>query len=340
MRVPKRLWLTAALGAVAARRLLTPLYDLQGRRVLITGGSRGLGLALAEEFLKRGARVTLLARTAEDLQRAQAHLAAGERVHTVTGDVTAAADVERAVQETVRAHGGMDVLVHNAGIIQLGPLANMTEADFRLVMEVNAMAPLRLVRAALPHLRGGGRVVIVSSLGGKVAIPHLGPYSMSKFASAGLGQALRTELAREGVTVSTVMPGLIRTGSPLNAPVKGQHSREYALFATMATLPVLSINTGEAARRIVNALVRGNAETMVGGPAWVLRMAQAVAPQLTADLLALGNRLLPAPGPTNETRVGREVEGTITQANPMKRAAEDRFNQREAHGHGPQGLPN
>lgn len=142
-----------------------------------------------------------------------------------------------------------------------------------------------------------------------MAVPHLAPYSVSKFASAGLGQALRSELAREGITVTTVLPGLMRTGSPMNASVKGRHAQEYAWFATADSLPVVSLDAREAARRIVNALVRGDAETMVGGPAWLLRVGQALAPQLTADLMVLTNRLLPAPAGADVTRAGRDVEG-------------------------------
>ena len=166
MRLPKRLLLTAAVGAVAARRVLRAPYDLTGRAALVTGGSRGLGLALARELLDRGANVTLMARTAADLDRARARLNAGTRVQVVVGDVTSEADLDRAVQETVRAHGALDVVVSNAGVIQVGPLADMTEADFRSILEVNALAPLRLTLAARPHLRGGGRVLIVSSVGG------------------------------------------------------------------------------------------------------------------------------------------------------------------------------
>ena len=328
MRVPKRLLLATAVLALALRRQATPAYDLTGKSVLITGGSRGLGLALAAEFLARGARVTLLARTAADLDRAAAQLAAGARVQTVTGDVTREADLHRAVAEAVRVHGRLDVLVNNAGLIQTGPLANMTEADFRDILEVNAFAPLRLTRAALPELRRRrGRVLMVSSVGGKVAVPHLAPYSVSKFALTGLGQAFRAELAREGVTVTTVCPTVMRTGSPRQAQIKGQHRREYALFATVDNLPFLSLDAEVAARRMVDAVVRGDAEAMIGGPAWLLKYAQALAPQLTADVLALGNRLLPGPTPGDRAVPGRAAEGPLTRANPIKRAAEHEFNE-------------
>jgi NAD(P)-dependent dehydrogenase (short-subunit alcohol dehydrogenase family) len=187
---------------------------------------------------------------------------------------------------------------------------------------------LKMTRAALPLLRAvRGRVLLVASVGGKVGIPHLAPYSVSKFALVGLGQVLRAELAQEGITVTTVCPGLMQTGSARNATVKGQHAREYALFATLDNLPVLSMAAPEAARRMVNATVRGDAEAMIGGPAVLLRTVQAVAPQLTADLMALGNRLLPRPTPSNTGVVGKNAESQITQKNPIKRAAEAEFNE-------------
>lgn len=330
MRFPKRLLLAAGVGALAARRLLSASYDLGGRSVLITGGARGLGLALAREFTARGARVTLLSRSADELERAAAELrAGGASVHTIVADVTQAGDIERAVEEVARVHGGLDVLVNNAGIIQTGPLENMTEEDFREIMEVNAFAPLRLTRAALPLLRARrGRVLIIASVGGKVAIPHLAPYSVSKFAVVGVGQALRAELAREGVGVTTVLPGLMRTGSARHAQVKGQQRKEYALFATLDNLPVVSLDAGVAARRIVSALVRGEAEAMIGGPALILRYAQALAPQLTSDLIALGNRALPGPATHTRSVRGAEVETAVTRNNPIKQAAETDLNER------------
>ncbi|GGK16123.1 ketoacyl reductase [Deinococcus malanensis] len=329
MGLPKRLLLAAGIGAVAARRAFNTPYDLQGRSVLITGGSRGLGLMLARELSDRGAAMTLMARHADALERAAADLRSrGARVHTVAGDVTVQSDVDRAVQEAVNAHGGLDVLVSNASIIQVGPLANLTDDDFHEIMEINAFATLRLTRAALPHLRTRrGRILIVGSVGSKVAVPHLTSYCMSKFAVGGLAQALRAELAREGVIVTAVHPSLMRTGSPRHAHVKGQHAKEYALFATLDNLPVLSLDAPTAARRMVAALVRGDAEAMIGGPALMLRYAQALAPQLTADILALSNRLLPAPAPHDHMVPGAHAESDLTRHNPIKRRAEAEFNE-------------
>ncbi|WP_293914122.1 SDR family NAD(P)-dependent oxidoreductase [Deinococcus sp.] len=339
----KRTLLLVAAALIAARRVFAPPYSLAGKSVLITGGSRGLGLALAREFAHRGANLTLLARDAAELERAVGLLGASGallpgqvqtvqvqtiQVQTVTGDVTVQADIERAIQAAADRYGHLDVVVNVAGVIQSGPLDNISEADFRECMEVNAFAPLNVTRTALPYLRArGGRVLIVASVGGKVAIPHLSSYSMSKFAAVGLGQSLRAELAQDGVSVTTVCPGLMRTGSPRHATVKGQHRREYALFATLDNLPVISLDARQAARRIVQALIRGDAEVMIGGPATLLRLFQALAPQLSADVLALSNRLLPGPSSSDLAVMGRDAESALTRANPIKSAAEKALNE-------------
>lgn len=326
---------TAVVGAVMARRKLKPAYDFSGKSVVISGGSRGLGLALAREFLERGARVMLAARTQADLQGAKELLAAGERVQIYAGDLTEAAHIQGLIHETLRVFDGLDVLVNCAGIIQTGPLGDMTEQDFRAIIEINAFTPLRLTLAALPHLkRAGGRVLIVSSLGGKVAVPHLTPYSVSKFASAGVGQAFRAELAREGVSVTTALPGLMRTGSARQAQVKGQQQKEYALFASLDNLPLISLEAQTAARRMVHALGHGQAEAMVTGPAYLMRYAQALAPELTADLMALTNRLLPGPTKNKSAVQGKDVESAATLKNPIKREAEREFNQLGQGGEG------
>jgi NAD(P)-dependent dehydrogenase (short-subunit alcohol dehydrogenase family) len=275
-----------------------------------------------------------MARDAAELERAETSLRTSgvllqpDQVQTVTGDVTRQADIDRAIQSAADRFGHLDVVVNVAGVIQSGPLDNISEGDFRQSMEVNAFAPLNVTRSALPYLRArGGRVLLIASVAGKVAIPHLSGYSMSKFAAVGLGQALRAELAQDGVSVTTVCPGLMRTGSPRNATMKGQHRREYALFATADNLPLISLDARKAATRIVQALVRGEAEVMIGGPATILRAIQALAPQLTADLMALSNRLLPGPSSSDQAVLGKDVESAITRANPIKAAAEKALNE-------------
>ncbi|TSA85621.1 SDR family NAD(P)-dependent oxidoreductase [Deinococcus detaillensis] len=331
--------LISAAALTAARRLFVAPFSLAGKSVLISGGSRGLGLALGRELLRYGANLTLLARDEAELRRAESDLRARaaalrqisgqtSQVQIVVGDVTQQADLERAVEAAISTYGHLDVVANVAGIIQSGPLDNVTEQEFRDSMEVNAFAPLRLTRTALPYLRAsGGRVLIVASIAGKAAVPHLSSYSVSKFAAVGLGQALRAELAQDGVLVTTVCPGLMRTGSPRHAQIKGQHRREYALFATLDNLPLISLDADKAAQRIVQALIRGEAEVMIGGPAKLLRVFQSLAPQLSADVLTLLNRFLPGPASSDLALRGQQAETPLTRANPIKRKAERSLNE-------------
>ncbi len=324
----KRLLFAAGVLALAGRRFLQEPYHFERKTVLITGGSRGLGLAIARELTQYGTNLVLVARTHSQLSRAQADLEArGSKVLSIVADVTQQADIDRAIEQTVATFGGLDVVINVAGIIQTGPIDNITDEEFHQTMAVNAFAPLHLTRAALPYLRARrGRVLIVSSVGGKVAVPHLSSYSMSKFAVTGLGQALRAELAADGVGVTTVLPGLMQTGSPRNAVIKGQHEREYALFATVDNLPLISQSAQSAAQRILSALARNEAEVMIGLPATAMRYAQALAPQLVADLMSLSNRFLPGPSSSNDAKRGQDAESPLTRNNPLKRAAEQEFN--------------
>jgi len=323
-----RFMLPAVLLAVAMRRRFRPTAPLAGRRVLITGASRGLGLALARELAGRGARLILLARDASELNTAADEIRArGAEVETVQGDVTSP-EFEEVLQRAAETYGGLDVLINVAGVIQVGPAANLTLGDYQEAMDINFYGPLRAVEALRPQLRRSrGRVLNVASVGGKVGVPHLAAYSASKFALVGLGQAWRAELAREGIGLTTVIPGLMQTGSARNATVKGKRAAEYRLFATLDNMPGLSLRADQAAARIVDALERGDAETVVGGPAKAMVLFQALAPQLWADLLGLGTRLLPGAGEDQLGKKGREVEGTLTRSNPIKRQAEAENNE-------------
>jgi NAD(P)-dependent dehydrogenase (short-subunit alcohol dehydrogenase family) len=269
--------------------------------VVITGGSRGLGLVLARQFGAEGAHVVLIARDRAELERAREDLKArGVSVSIIACDIRDRHQVEQSIAQVADAYGTIDVLVNNAGVIEVGPVEHLTLSDFEDAMATHFWGPLYAVVAALPHMRhrGAGRIVNVSSIGGKIAVPHLLPYSASKFALAGLSDGLRAELAREGIRVTSVFPGLMRTGSTYNARFKGQHREEFAWFHTADALPGLSMAAERAARQIVRACRYGDPELVLTLPARLAVILNAVTPGLFAEAMAITNTLLPGPAAT------------------------------------------
>jgi short-subunit dehydrogenase len=272
-----------ALASKALRR--SRAIDFSGRVALVTGGSRGLGLLIARELGSRGARLVIAARDEDELSRAKADLLAlGIEATTIATDLATPAEAERAVNAAVWAYGQLDVLINNAGVMTVGPFEDFSNADFDEAMAIHFWAPLYMLKAALPHMRktGGGRVVNISSIGGKLGVPRLAAYCASKFALTGFSQSVRAELAQENIIVTTVCPGLMRTGSIFNAWFKGQH------------LPLLSIDVRRAAIRIVDAAQHGDAEVVITWPAKLAVAAASLAPQLSAAVTGLVSGLLPA----------------------------------------------
>jgi NAD(P)-dependent dehydrogenase (short-subunit alcohol dehydrogenase family) len=303
------LWSAAALGIAGAvlrkgirmRRAIS----FAGKSVLIVGGSRGLGLVLARRLAAEGARLALVARDADELLRAQEDLAErGAKALVIPCDARDRTQIEQAVATTVAEYGGLDVLINNAGVIQVGPLAHMTIEDFQNAMATHFWGPLYAILAAMPHMRQGGakRIVNISSIGGKIGVPHLVPYSASKFALAGLTQGLRAELAADGIIVTGVYPGLMRTGSTYNATFKGQNRQEFAWFHTADSLPGLSVGADRAARQILDACRHGDAELRISLPAKLAPIVNAIVPGTMAAAMRLTNQLLPAPDPAAGTR--------------------------------------
>ncbi|HYH44636.1 MAG TPA: SDR family oxidoreductase [Thermoanaerobaculia bacterium] len=283
----------AAGRAVRRRRR----FDFRGASVLITGGSRGLGLLIGRELAAEGARLTLVARDPSELDLARRELAAlsGSRVLALPCDVRDREEAEWAVRSAAERFGRLDVLINNAGIIQVGPLAHMSIKDFEEAMATHFWGPLYLTLAALPHLReqGGGRIVNITSIGGKVAVPHMIPYSASKFALVGLSNGLQAELAQENIHITTVCPGLMRTGSHVNARFKGRRQEEFSWFALSDALPLSSMNARRAAKRIVEACRHGEPHIILTQQARAAAAAATLFPGLTARALQFANRLMP-----------------------------------------------
>ena len=284
-----------ALARAVARRRRR--IEFRERTVIIAGGSRGLGLALARELADQGARIVLVARSADDLAEAQRELMTrtGEDVLAIPADLTRPGEMEWVRDHVLARHGRIDVLINCAGIIQVGPIEHMTFDDFQRALATHFWAPLFAMNAVVPVMweQGGGRIVNISSIGGKIAPPHLAPYAASKFALVGLSDALRAELTQTGIRITTVCPGLMRTGSHLNITVKGRHQEEFAWFAISDAMPLLSMGVRRAAHKIVEACRHGDARLTIGLPARLAVAADALAPNLVADLVGAASRLLP-----------------------------------------------
>ena len=298
----------AALGAAATVATAAAVNRrraerLRGKTVVITGSSRGLGLALAEEFGRQGARIVLTARDPGELSRALQLLLEIEAVAgpqdtlVIPADLRKQEDAENLIQRVTDSWGPVDVLVNNAGIITVGPAENQSMQEFRDVMEANFFTGLNCTLSVLPAMlkRKTGTIVNITSIGGKVAVPHLLPYTASKFAAVGFSEGLHAEMRSKGVHVLTVCPGLMRTGSHVNALFTGNAEREYRWFSLGATMPGVSASARSAARRIVRAVLSRETEIFITPQAELAGRLAAVSPGVTAMAMSLVNRILPDP---------------------------------------------
>lgn len=288
-----------ALAAYTAMKHNRPKYSFAGKIVLITGGSRGLGLVLAREFAKEEAKIVICARDAEELERAQTDLEGhGAEIYPVVCDVRDEREVQAMVFAVNQHFGQIDVLVNNAGVIQVGPLEVQTKKDFEEAMDIHFWAPFYTMQAVIPEMRqrGEGKIINIASIAGKMAVPHLAPYCASKFALVGLSNAMNVELAKDGISVTTVCPGLMRTGSHINAYFKGKNEQEFALFSIGNALPLTSISAESAAREIVEACREGKSEAILSVQAKLAAAMNAKFPELVSGIAGLVNQILPGAG--------------------------------------------
>lgn len=285
---------TAAL-AISKNKKIT---SYAGKTVIITGGSRGLGLALAKKFVSEEANVCLIARTEEDLLAAEQILMQENpmaSVFTCVCDITDHNQFREAVQKTFDRFGSIDVLINNAGAILVGPFDSMSPDDFQAQMKVHLFANINASKEVLKYFRQtrDGQIINICSMGGKVAVPHMLPYDTSKFALAGFSQGLTAELAMENISVMTVYPALMRTGSPIQAVFKGDSQKEFSWFASADVLPGLSAAASDVAKQIVEAAKERRTELI---PSFIgkTRMAASVLfPELMLWGMGMMNRLMP-----------------------------------------------
>ncbi len=302
---------------------------------VVTGASRGLGFLLARELARQGHDLVIAARSADGLAVARDDLQRhGARVHPVAADVSVRADAERIVEETVEQYGTLDVLVANAGIIAVGPATSMLPQDFEDALGAIFWGTAYPTLAALPVMRRqrSGRIVTITSIGGKIPAPHLLPYTAAKFAAVGLSEGLRVELGKHGISVTTVVPGLMRTGSPRNALFKGDRSAEHRWFTLGDSIPLVSMDAERAASKIVHGALRGRPEIILTPLAKVAIRLHGIAPGLSTRLAAGVDRLLPRTEDSAPPTPGHAVEeapGWFRSATRLTRSAARRFHQHD-----------
>ncbi|KQS24665.1 SDR family oxidoreductase [Dyadobacter sp. Leaf189] len=314
------LYAIAAVGLIAAARSVykrVTRYDFTGKTVIITGGARGLGLLLARGLAEKGANLVICSRNPEQLKDAERELTGlGANVLAITADLSEQQDAQQVVAAAAERFGSIDVLINNAGTMIVGPQESMEIQDYKKAMDVNFWAALYMVKAALPHLKQSeGRIANICSIGGKISVPHLLPYSVSKFAMVALSEGLHAELKRDKVTVTTVIPNLMQTGSTKNVFIKGDHEAEYAWFKTMASSPLFSQKAEKSAAQIIEAIEYGENEVILTASAKLAVALQGANPGLVSALSASVNNFMPKMTEDGfETRKGSESESEISES--------------------------
>ncbi|MEY2244504.1 SDR family NAD(P)-dependent oxidoreductase [Streptomyces sp. BF23-18] len=297
---------------------LTPRRsDLAGLSALVTGGSRGLGLLLSARLAQRGCLVTMAARDEDELRRGAewAEERTGKKFSTAVCDVRDLQAVESVVRQADARHGGLDIVVANAGVIQVAPVASLDSGAFEDAMDTIFGGAVNTAMAALSSLRAseaGGRLCLIGSVGGLPAVPHLLPYSCAKAAVGALGEGLRAETTGDDLSVTTVHPGLMRTGSHLQAEFGGRSSQEFAWFSALSGAPVVSMDADRAAERIVRALERRRTRLVLTPAARAAAVAHGMAPVTVTRLSGLGARLLPAPPAAHGIEQGHGIDRTAS----------------------------
>jgi NAD(P)-dependent dehydrogenase (short-subunit alcohol dehydrogenase family) len=233
-----------------------------GKNALVTGASAGVGRALALEFAREGANVAVAARRMELLEKLGRDIEGlGRKALPLRCDVTRAEDVAAAVASATSAFGTLDVVVANAGFGVVGPVEQLSVEDFRRQFETNVFGVLHTVKPAIPVLeKSRGRLAIIGSVSGYVAVPATGAYAMSKFAVRALADALFHELRPKGIAVTLVSPGFVESdfrqvdNQGVHHPGQGD---PYPRWIVM--------RTETAARKIVRAIARGRREIILTG---------------------------------------------------------------------------
>jgi short-subunit dehydrogenase len=307
---------SVAVAAFVAKRIFKTARVRPRQAIIITGGSSGLGLALAHRFGKAGLRLVLAARDSDDLDLARKELLLAESVQNeddillVSCDVSDKDQAAGLIAAALDSFGQIDILINNAGIIEVGPVEDQKVEVYEDAMKIDFFGAVYTTYAALPYLLRNrtGAIVNISSIGGKIAVPHLLPYVAAKFALTGFSEGLHAELRSKGIRVTTVCPGLMRTGGETHAHFSGQAEKEKRWFQTAARTPLLSANVNRAANRIFDAVGAGRAEITITPQAWLVARFSGCAPETMQAISALINTYL-LPDPLAPQRLRKTLEG-------------------------------
>ncbi len=281
------------LGIAAYITRQTPTPDIQGKVVIITGGSRGLGLALAEEFARQGARLALCARDSRRLEAARERIESlGAEVLVIPCDVTDQAQVQMLVDSALDRYGVVDILVNAASALRVGPVLTQDLQDFADVMDATFWGMAYATLAVLPHMleRQSGQIVNVASIAGAVSMPHLAAFDSAQSAAIGFARSLRAELAGTGIAVTTVLSGFLRESAQGTALIEDSRRSE-TWTGQIAASPLATLGTAQAARAIVTATRQGKAEVLIPSTLKALTVCYDLFPGPT---LALLNRIGPS----------------------------------------------
>jgi len=290
--------------------------ELRDRVIVITGSDSGFGLIQARQVAAQGAIVVLAARDARKLDAAAEAVRreGASEVLAIPTDVSKPDEARWLIDTAVERFGRLDVLINTAGLMLVGAEPTVTLDDLRNLMDVNFWGAVYTTRAALPHMRQArfGRIANVSSIGGRVAVPHMQPYTVSKFALTGYTKSLRPEALRDNIYVTGIYPMTIRTGGHRHAWFKGNREAEYSWFSLGDVIPGLAASAERAARKAIRGIQGGDPEVIIGLGARLQIAIDSLLPNWSAEMMDLLEYALPAPtnldGPALQ---GREIHGLI-----------------------------
>lgn len=293
------------------------MKNIRNKVVLITGGSKGLGLELAKQLTKQHCKLALCARSMEELQKAKAEVdRLGGSVFISPCDVADKVSVKKLIQQVINHYGHLDIVINDAGIMIVGAMESYRDKEYEDAMNVMYWGIVNTTLAVLPHMkqRQEGQIINITSIGGKVSIPHMLPYTSAKFAAVGFSQGITAELRKDNIYVTTIIPGLMRTGSYTNALFQKDNKNEFKLFSMMSTAPLITISAEKAARETLKAANRKAAVKVIGLPAKILKELYHFLPETMISFFGFVSKYLPATKEKTDFEKGEAIRQKFSDA--------------------------